>query len=214
MYSWADVMTMEMFFYLAQGLTLGFAAAIQPGPFQTYLITRSLENGWRRTLLAALAPLLSDGPIIALVLLVISQVPPWFQGGLSLAGGVFVLYLAWGAYRSWQANSPSGVETGRGRTRSLFRAALTNALSPGPYLFWSLVTGPIFLQGWLESPVNGLGFLLGFYAAMIGLNAVIIVLFGLTGQIGDRVRRAMLGISVVALAGFGLYQLWRGVSAL
>ncbi len=205
---------MSAFTYLAQGLALGFAAAIQPGPFQAYLISRSLSDGWRQTLLAALAPLVSDGPIVALVLLVISQVPPWFEGILSLAGGLFVLYLAWEAYRSWRADVSPDTATSAGGTRSLWRAALTNALSPGPYLFWSLVTGPILLQGWRERPLNGLGFLAGFYAAMIGVNALIIVLFGAAGRAGERVRRAMLGASVIALAGFGAYQVWRGVTVL
>ena len=68
-----------MWLYIVQGIGYGLAAAAQPGPFQTYLISQTLVKGWKRTLPAALAPLLSDGPIIALCLLVLSQVPIWFQ---------------------------------------------------------------------------------------------------------------------------------------
>jgi threonine/homoserine/homoserine lactone efflux protein len=48
--------------YLTIGVTYAFAAAVQPGPFQAYLISLTLVNGWRRTLPAVLAPLLSDFP--------------------------------------------------------------------------------------------------------------------------------------------------------
>lgn len=63
-----------MLFHLAQGAVYGFAAAVQPGPFLAYLISQTLRNGWRRTLPVVLAPLLSDGPIIVLVLFVLSRI--------------------------------------------------------------------------------------------------------------------------------------------
>jgi hypothetical protein len=71
--------------FFLQGLTLGFAAGAQPGPFQTYLISQTLSQGWRRAWIAAFGPLLSDGPIVALVLLVLSQIPG-LGGVQSLAG--------------------------------------------------------------------------------------------------------------------------------
>ena len=39
--------------YLILGMTYAFAAAVQPGPLQTYLISQTLSHGWRRTLPAA-----------------------------------------------------------------------------------------------------------------------------------------------------------------
>lgn len=66
-----------MLIYLFQGIGLGLAAAVQPGPLQTFLISQSLTRGWKRTLISAFAPLLSDGPIIFVSLLVLSHVPAW-----------------------------------------------------------------------------------------------------------------------------------------
>ena len=54
-----------MLLYLILGFALAFAAAVQPGPIQAYLVTQALSHGWRRTLPAAFSPLVSDGPIIA-----------------------------------------------------------------------------------------------------------------------------------------------------
>ena len=200
-----------MFAYLLQGLTLGLAAGIQPGPFQTYIISQSLRQGWKKTLIAAFAPFVSDGPIVTLVLLVLSQIPNWFQRLLQIAGGLFVLYLAWGAYKAWRDFSPERtIDEGSSR-QSLLHAGLMNALSPGPYLFWSFVNGPIVIQAWRETPANAVNFLFGFYGGMIALNAAIILLFGLATQFGDRVRRGLLGASALALAGFGIFQLWQGI---
>ncbi|MCK7498353.1 MAG: hypothetical protein MZW92_52770 [Comamonadaceae bacterium] len=65
-----------MLSYVTLGAAYAFAAAVQPGPFQAHLVASTLTRGLRRTLPAVLAPLLSDVPIIVLVLLVLTQVPP------------------------------------------------------------------------------------------------------------------------------------------
>jgi threonine/homoserine/homoserine lactone efflux protein len=202
-----------MWIYLLQGIGFGFAAASQPGPFQTYLISQSLTRGWRRTLPAALAPLVSDAPIITVCLLVLSQVPLWMQRALYIVGGLFILYLAYGAYLSWRDFSASAAESEATGKQSVLKAAMMNALSPGPYIFWTLVTGPVLIQGWREAPLNGVGFLAGFYVAMVSSLVAIILVFGLASKLGPKVNRAMVGISAIALFAFGLFQLWKGIYA-
>jgi threonine/homoserine/homoserine lactone efflux protein len=200
-----------MWLYILQGIGYGFAAAAQPGPFQTYLVSQTLLKGWKRTLPATFAPLLSDGPIIALCLLVLSQVPPWLERFLYIAGGLFLLYLAYSAYKSWKNfdHTISFIET---RTQqSIFKAALINTLSPGPYIFWSLVTGPILVTGWHQTPFHGIGFMASFYITMILSLIAVIFVFSTARQFGPRVNRALLGISAIALFCFGLYQLWLGI---
>ena len=196
--------------YVLQGVGFGFAAASQPGPFQTYLISQSISQGWRRTLPSALAPLLSDGPIIALCLLVLSQVPVWMEQVLYGVSGVFILYLAWGAFRAWRAPPvPSGPELEAGLP--IGKAVVMNMLSPGPYIFWTLVTGPILVAGWRESPAYGLSFLGGFYFTLVGGLATMVLVFGLAARFGQGINRAMLGLSVLALLVFGLYQLGKAL---
>ena len=200
-----------LWFYILQGIVYGFSAAVQPGPFQTYLISQALSKGWKRTLPAALAPLVSDGPIIALCLFVLSQVPLWFQRFLYIAGGLFILYLAYSAYRSWQ-NFDSNLPTEEAQTKqNVLKAALMNALGPGPYIYWSLITGPILLAGWRQTPIYGIGFLAGFYVISILGYAALIFMFSTAQKLGPRVNRILLGISALALLCFGLYQLWLGI---
>jgi len=199
-----------MWAYIVLGFGYGTIAAAQPGPFQTYIISQTLIRGWKKTIIAALAPLISDGPIIALCLFALSQIPIWFQRFLYIAGGLFILYLAIGAYRSWKDfdwNIPSK-ETGT--QQSILKAATMNILSPSPYIFWSTVTGPILLKGWREAPLNGIGLLAGFYSALIlGLGAIIVI-FGVASQFGPKFNRALRGISAILLLCFGFYQLWMG----
>lgn len=200
-----------MWLYIIQGIGFGFAAAAQPGPLQTYLITQSLTKGWRRTLSAAFAPLVSDGPIITLCLLVLRQVPVSFQRLLYFAGGLFVLYLAYGAYKSWKNFDSHLSITGSGAEKSVFKAALVNMLSPGAYIFWSLVTGPILIAGWRATPIFGVSFLLGFYVMFVLCLMLIILIFGTMQTLGQQIRRMLIGVSAIALFGFGLYQLWLGM---
>jgi len=201
-----------MWLYIIQGIGYGFAAAVQPGPFQTYLISQTLTKGWKRTLSAALAPLISDGPIIALCLLVLSQIPAWLQRFLYIAGGLFILYLAYGAYRAWKNFDSDISSTESGTHQGVLKAALVNMLNPNPYIYWTLVTGPILLMGWREMPANGVGFLTGFYISILLSLSAIIIVFGTTRQLGPKVNRALIGISAIALFCFSIYQLWRGIT--
>ncbi len=200
-----------MWIYIIKGIGYGITAASQPGPFQTYLISQTLTRGWKRTLPAALAPLVSDGPIILLCLFVLSQVPEWLQRSLQIAGGLFILYLAYGAFKSWKNFVFQTSQVESSYQQSVLKAAMMNTLSPGPYIFWTLVTGPILLAGWRETPVNGIGFLAGFYITMTASLAAIILVFGTATRLGPRVNRTLLGISAIVLFCFGIYQLWLGI---
>ena len=191
--------------YLILGMTYAFAAAVQPGPLQTYLISQTLSHGWRRTLPAAFSPLLSDGPVILLVLLVLSRVPVWMAQGLRLAGGVFVLYLAWGALKASRSYDARDMPPAPSKRRSVLKAALVNLLNPNPYIAWSLVLGPLLLKGWREAPSHGVALLAGFYGVMVLGLAGTIALSATAGNLGPRVNRVLIGLSSLALACFGFY---------
>ncbi len=200
--------------FFLQGLTLGFSAAVSPGPFQAYLLSRSSKNGLWRTLPAALAPLLSDGPIIALVLLVLTQTPDWFLRGLRILGGFFLLYLAWNAFLAFKNWRDPVQGSGGSARQSLFQAARMNILNPNPYIYWSLIGGPILIRGWASSPAWVAAFIGGFYITMIIILVCLIVLFVAARRLGTRAARVLNGISALALLLFGLYQLWQGFGAI
>ena len=202
-----------MIVYLILGITYAFAAAVQPGPFQAYLISQTLANGWRRTIPAAFAPLLSDGPIIVLVLLVLSRMPPWLVQVLQGAGGAFLLYLSIGAFKTWRDFGAKRAVQAQAIQQTVLKAALVNLLNPSPYLGWSLVMGPLLLKGWRETPIDGIALLVGFYITLILVTLGIMLLFAAAGNLGSRVSRVLVGISAIALTCFGLYELWLATGA-
>jgi threonine/homoserine/homoserine lactone efflux protein len=200
--------------YVVFGASYGLAAAVQPGQLQAYLVSRAISHGWRRTLPAALAPLLSDVPPITLVLLVLSRVPPVFLDALRLVGGCFLLYLAFGALRASSPGSSAGRTGDRTPRRTFFEAVGVNVFNPNPYLAWALVLGPLLLQAWGESAAAGAALLAAFYTTLVGGSAATVVLFAMARSLGPRVSRPLAFVSAAALAAFGVYQLWVGIAGL
>lgn len=200
--------------YFLRGLILGGVAAGQPGPLQAFLVSLVVRVGRRQALPAALSPLISDGPIVFLVLVVLTQVPSWLLFALRVGGGVFLLYLAWSAWQTARRPPEIAPEDPTLPSRGVLQAAVMNFLSPGPYIFWATINGPILLEGWRNSPGLGLSFLAGFYGALIGGLAIFIIVVSVIGGIGPRATRGLGFISAVALLAFGVYQLAAGVSGL
>ena len=197
--------------YLIFGITYAFAAAIQPGPFQTFIISKTLENGWKRTLPAAFAPVLSDGPIIVLVLFILTNIPPLFLRFLQISGGLLLLYLAYSSFRSFLNFEKIKKSEENKNDSTLLKAVLVNILNPAPYIGWSLIMGPMFIKGYRESAINGIVLIAAFYITIVISQAGIILLFGLARNLGPKVTRITLGIASVGLAAFGVYLLWQGV---
>ena len=200
-----------MFVYLIFGITYAFAAAIQPGPFQTFIISKTLENGWKKTLPAAFAPILSDGPIILLVLFILSRIPTELIRFLQIGGGLLLLYLAYSSFKSFlnfeKLKKPEENKT----DNTLLKAVFVNLLNPAPYIGWSLIMGPMFIKGYQEAAVNGIVLIASFYITIVLCQMGIILLFGFARNLGPKVTHITLGIASVGLAAFGVYLLWQGV---
>ena len=203
-----------MIIYFLQGFTLAISAAIMPGPFQAFLLSQAVKNGWKRTLPAALSPLLSDGPILALVLFVLTQTPQGFLEILRIAGGLFILYLGRGAFLTLKKGDTTikpSLDAGR---QSFFKAAILNFLNPNPYIFWSVIAGPIMLSGWRKMPGLGISFIAGFYITFVCSLSVLILVFANAGRLDPRVNKILNGLAALALFAFGLFQIIMGLRAL
>ena len=201
----------EIYGLLMQGLALGLAASASPGPFQAYLINQALANGFRGAAPVAFAPLIADIPIVIASLLLLDQLSPELLRLINIAGGVFVLYLAFSLGRGWRASTgAANPESSQAPPGALGRGILMNLFSPGPYTFWILVSGPILVAALRESTAQGSAFLLGFYAALIGGFLAIAALFHQARRLGPRVVRGLSLASILILFGFGILLLQRG----
>src|ERR1051326_3637224 len=102
---------------------------------------------------ALAGPLLADGPIVLIAVIVFSELPPTVVPAISVVGGVFLLYLAvTNAIGARRARLPTTSGPRPGARGGFITGLLARALSPHPYLFWFLVGGPTLAQarsvGW------------------------------------------------------------------
>ena len=189
------------------GSGLAFAAAVQPGPLQAFLLSRVAAVGWKRTLPAAFAPLISDGPIAFLILVLLHNLARGFESFLRGAGGIVLLYFAVRAFFEWRSARLGATSEAPSAPRTLMQAVAVNILNPGPYLGWSLVLGPLVLQDWAHQPQNAVALIASFYVVMVLCLAIFILILGTTSFLGQRGRQFLLLASSGALMGLGVYSL-------
>ncbi len=204
-----------MLSYLGLGLSMGLSAGISPGPLLALVVTASLRNGLAGGLRVALAPFITDAPIIILAVLIVDRLPPGALRWVGTAGGLLVIWLGIEILRSLRgARLPDGAaDTGDAR-RELWRGVLVNILSPHPYLFWATVGAPALLGGWHISPWHALAFLASFYLLLVGSKMTIAWL--VSRQAGGLslawYRRVLLGCGLLMLGmgGWLIWQSWVG----
>ena len=196
-----------MFEYIMLGGGFAFAAAVQPGPLQAFLFARVTQIGWKKTLPAAFAPLLSDGPIALLVLLLLNGLPEIIKPILQSAGGVFLLVIAYKTFGDWEKKKVERSKSDESAPKTIFQAALVNILNPNPYIGWSLVLGPAILNAWQKNPIFGFALVISFYFTMLLSLMIIIFIFGTSGRLHELQRKRLLLVSIILLAMIGAFQL-------
>lgn len=161
---------------LASGILLGFAAGFSPGPLMTLVVTETLRHDRTAGIKVALAPLITDLPILVLSLLFLDRLAEsgFVLGIVSLAGGLFVLGM--GVENLRQRPLPASVESAI--ARPLQKGMLVNILSPHPYLFWLTVGGPLLIAAWPQNPAGAAGFVLSFYLLLVGCKVVLALIIG------------------------------------
>jgi len=193
--------------YLLIGMGYALSAGLQPGPLQAFFLAKVSEQGWRRTLPAAFAPLVSDGPIALVAITLLQALPDNFRNWLQLAGAVLLLYFAWSAFKNWRHDQPPAASSPGSTPKTLGQAALINLFNPNPYLGWSLVMGPAVVSAWEQEPGLAIALLLAFYVTMISTSLAVIYLMGRAVLVGPSARKTLSLISALLLVGLGLYFL-------
>lgn len=152
--------------FLVAGATLGLWAGVSPGPMLALVVTQTLRHGAGEGMKVAVAPILTDLPIIVAFLYLVTRLPheELFVGGLSLAGGVLVAWLGVGALRQ----GPVELNLDRSPPRSLVKGVLVNAMNPHPYVFWLTVGVPTMLKAHETGVGAAVAFGVAFFAVIIG----------------------------------------------
>jgi threonine/homoserine/homoserine lactone efflux protein len=197
---------------LLLGAGLGLAAGVSPGPLLTLMVASTLERGLSAGLRIAIAPLLTDAPIILLCLLVLRELPDGLLRWITYAGAAFVAYLGFETLRS--AGRTARQEGGGSRgARDLWRGAAVNFLNPHPWLFWTTVGGPTVITAWRRAPWRAVAFLAGFYLLIVGSKSVIA---WIVARAGVRLRgawyRRLLALCGLLLLALAALLAWRGLA--
>jgi threonine/homoserine/homoserine lactone efflux protein len=128
-----------MISYLILGTIYGLSAEFSPGPLLNLVISETLKHDYKSRIKVAVAPFITDLPIIFLTLFVLSKLSA-FQfvlGSISILGGTLIFHMEVTSIRT------KGVELNLSgvKSNSLLKGILVQASIPHPYLFWSLWAG-------------------------------------------------------------------------
>lgn len=191
--------------YLVVGLGLGLAAGIAPGPLHLLVLTSSMQRGFAAGWRVAIAPLLTDLPVVAAGVLAVGAMPDGVVRAMAFGGGVFVVYLGVDALR-WRSDDE---DFAAGPSADLRRGFIANILSPHPWLFWLGVGSPLLRSAWQESTLSAALFLVGFYALLVGTK-VVLALVASRGQrfVDAAWYRRLIRLAAVALMGMGVWLLY------
>lgn len=194
---------------LIAGITLGLYAGLSPGPLLILVISQTLKHGYLEGAKVALAPMISDIPIVAICLL-FSLISAYSQvlGIISVIGGFYLIYMACECFKAPEMSGNLQLE----RPQSLRKGVIINLLNPSPYLFWITIGGPIIVPAYQENPLSLLLFIIGFYGLLVGSKIAIAYATGksrdfITGKTYSYIMRVLGGILII----FAIYFLNQGI---
>jgi threonine/homoserine/homoserine lactone efflux protein len=152
--------------YLTMGAVFGLTAGISPGPLLTLVISETLKHNKREGVKIAVAPLITDIPIVLLTIVLLSKMSSFDMvlGIISILGGIFIAYLGYDSINS------KGIEIDvqNLKLKSIRKGILVNLLSPHPYIFWLMVGAPIIIKAYHASPASAFAFIIAFYVLLVG----------------------------------------------
>ncbi len=191
-----------MIHFLSIGIILGLSAGFSPGPLLMLVISETLRHGTKSGMKVALAPIITDLPIILVTLACLVQLSGYHDilGIISLAGGLFVLFTGYEAIRTREVE----IALPKEQPRSLLKGVLTNFLSPHPYLFWISVGAPMLTRSLTIGLAPFVAFIASFYLSLVGAKIVLAIAVGRSKQfLSSRLYlyiMRLLGVLLILLA--------------
>ncbi|MFC2136683.1 LysE family translocator [Bacteroidota bacterium] len=157
---------LDLLSFLLSGVLFGTVAGISPGPLLTLIISETIKHNKKEGIKVAIAPLITDLPIILISLLLLSNLSEYnkIMAAIAFCGAVFIVYLA---YKNFSIKKIE-FNANKVKPKSWAKGILANFLSPHPYVFWISVGGTIFLKAIDKNIYYGIAYLLGFYIMLIG----------------------------------------------
>jgi threonine/homoserine/homoserine lactone efflux protein len=202
-----------MITFLSAGVVLGLSFGFSPGPLMALILSQTLQHGVKEGIKVALAPLITDFPIILLSLFVLTRLANFrtILGVISFIGGLFLLKLAYESIRTKKlAMALQDTEP-----QSISKGALVNALNPNPYLFWLTVGAPTIIKAWTEGPFTAAMYVVAFLGSLVGAKVFVALLVGRSRHLlSDRIYGWLMRVLGVLLLVFAILLFKDGLNLL
>ena len=204
----ANLVGTSVYEYFAYGIALGFAAGIAPGPLLVLVISETLKGNRKNGVMIAIAPLITDLPIVFISIFLLSHFSgsDFILGILSITGGLFLIYMAIQNLKFTDYHKHQDPKY----KKSILFGAITNALSPHPYIFWFSIGAPTYVRAMEHSTLSSICFVAGFYLLLVGSKIIVAVI---SERVGGFIKSAtylivmrFMGVVLFLLSFLLLYE--------
>lgn len=198
---------------IAMGAFFGLSAGLSPGPLLTLVITETLKHNRKEGIKIAMAPLITDLPIILLAYFVFSRLSQFdiILVITSLSGGIFFTYLGYKTIKTKGIES----ELQNVNPHSLKKGITANLLNPNPYVFWITIGIPTAFKACEASLSTVIFYFILFYVMLIGSKIGIAYLVEKSKSfVKNRAYKITMQILAVALLFFSALFFYDGIKTL
>jgi threonine/homoserine/homoserine lactone efflux protein len=160
--------------FLTLGAFFGLAAGISPGPLLTLVVTETLKHNKAAGIKVAIAPLITDLPIILVSYCIFSGLSHFkiVLSMISFFGGIYFGYLGYETIKIKKLN----VEIRRFNPDSLKKGITANFLNPNPYIFWFTAGIPTAFKAYETGLMTVILYFVLFYLLLTGSKIAIALL--------------------------------------
>ncbi|MFZ2491810.1 MAG: LysE family transporter [Thermoanaerobaculia bacterium] len=201
---------------ITAALIYGLSGGLTPGPLLMLVLTQTMKHGTREGIRTSLAPLLTDGPLIVIVLLSLEFLSAMGKV-LGVIGALGALYLLYLAVETWSSRPPDPTRGAGDQPRSLMRGVLVNLLNPNPYIFWFTVGAATLTRAWRSGTAATVAFVVVFFVCLVGSKIAMAVIAGRSREhLGGRwyvPTMRLLAVLLVAMAALTARDAWRLLTA-
>ncbi|MGH9450026.1 MAG: LysE family transporter [Terriglobia bacterium] len=158
---------------LILGAGMGIVGGLVPSPLHLIALTQVAVNRWRRAITILVGPPIAiDGALLIVMLFFFRYVPHNVAHYVAYAGGVILLLLGgFSLYQMRVKSQEEMAESGSLTYASVIAASLTELSSPGTWIYWLTIAGPILAEGkrtgYEHIAPFFIGGLVGYYGASI-----------------------------------------------
>ncbi|MGH9357504.1 MAG: hypothetical protein ACRD10_15380 [Terriglobia bacterium] len=197
------------------GTGLGIVGGLIPSPLHLISVAQVALRRWRRALLILIGPpLLIDTALLVLTLFFFRYVPQNIAHYVAYGGGILLLILGAISLAEMRQKSRGASSAPQGVTYAgVIGASLAEVTSPGTWVYWLTLAGPVLAEGRHEGYLRVAPFfaggLLGYYGSavvsvwLLSLGSKIHESFNRRLELAANILLLVLGVSYLCNAIFG-----------